>query len=47
LPRFKIPVAFHGWPEGYSVEGYSGMKVDRVSFRERALRLHRDKRTPG
>ena len=47
LPRFKIPVAFHGWPEGYSVEGYSGMKVDRVSFRERALRLHRDERTPG
>jgi o-succinylbenzoate---CoA ligase len=47
LPRFKIPVAFHGWPEGYSAEGYSGMKVDRVSFREWALRLHRDERTPG
>jgi O-succinylbenzoic acid--CoA ligase len=42
LPRFKIPIAFHGWPEGSS-----GMKVDRVSFRERAFRLHRDERTPG
>jgi o-succinylbenzoate---CoA ligase len=38
LPRFKIPVAFHGWPEGAG-----GMKVDRTSFRERARRLHRDK----
>jgi O-succinylbenzoic acid--CoA ligase len=35
LPRFKIPIAFHGWPEE------SGeMKVNRASFRERALRLH-------
>jgi o-succinylbenzoate---CoA ligase len=34
LPRFKIPAAFHGWPE---VAG--GMKVDRAFFRERARRL--------
>jgi O-succinylbenzoic acid--CoA ligase len=39
LPRFKIPVAFHGWPE---VTG--GMKLDRASFRESARRLHRDSR---
>ncbi len=36
LPRFKIPVAFHRWPEGTG-----GMKVDRASFRERARRLRR------
>jgi O-succinylbenzoic acid--CoA ligase len=36
LPRFKIPVAFHRWPE--EVEG---MKVDRALFGERARRLHR------
>ena len=35
LPRFKIPVAFHGWPEERG-----GMKVDRASFREHALRLY-------
>ena len=35
LPRFKIPVAFHPWPAETG-----GMKVDRGSFRERALRLH-------
>jgi o-succinylbenzoate---CoA ligase len=34
LPRFKIPAAFHGWPEEAG-----GMKVDRASLRERALRL--------
>jgi o-succinylbenzoate---CoA ligase len=38
LPRFKIPVAFHGWPEEAG-----GMKVDRAFFRERARRLHRDR----
>jgi O-succinylbenzoic acid--CoA ligase len=42
LPRFKIPVAFHGWPEEAG-----GMKLDRASFRERARRLHRDKETPA
>ena len=35
LPRFKIPVAFHGWPEERG-----GMKVDRATFREYALRLY-------
>ena len=39
LPRFKIPIAFHGWPEETG-----GMKVNRVTFRERALRLHLDRR---
>jgi O-succinylbenzoic acid--CoA ligase len=34
LPRFKIPVDFHGWPEEVG-----GMKVDRAFFRERARRL--------
>jgi o-succinylbenzoate---CoA ligase len=34
LPRFKIPVAFHSWPEEVR-----GMKVDRAFFRERARRL--------
>jgi o-succinylbenzoate---CoA ligase len=38
LPRFKIPVAFHRWPEEAEP---GGMKVDRASFRERARRLHR------
>jgi O-succinylbenzoic acid--CoA ligase len=33
LPRFKIPVAFHEWPGGGG-----GMKVNRRSLRERALR---------
>jgi o-succinylbenzoate---CoA ligase len=37
LPRFKIPISFHLWP---SETG--GMKVDRGSFRELALRLHLD-----
>ncbi len=32
LPRFKIPVAFYGWPE----DAASGMKVDRKFFRELA-----------
>jgi O-succinylbenzoic acid--CoA ligase len=36
LPRFKIPAAFHGWPEE---AGPGGMKVDRAFFRERALQL--------
>ena len=35
LPGFKIPVAFHGWPEERA-----GMKVDRASFREHALRMY-------
>ena len=39
LPRFKMPIAFHGWPEETG-----GMKVSRVSFRDRALRLHLDGR---
>jgi o-succinylbenzoate---CoA ligase len=38
LPRFKIPVAFHRWPEEAEP---GGMKVDRASFCERARRLHR------
>jgi O-succinylbenzoic acid--CoA ligase len=42
LPRFKIPVAFHGWSEEAG-----GMKVDRASFRERARRLHRSERNPA
>jgi O-succinylbenzoic acid--CoA ligase len=37
LPRFKIPISFHAWPEEVA-----GMKLDRESFRERALRLRRD-----
>ena len=36
LPRFKIPVAFHEWPGETG-----GIKPDRASLRERALRLHR------
>ena len=36
LPRFKIPVAFHGW-----LEETGGMKPDRASLRERARRLRR------
>jgi O-succinylbenzoic acid--CoA ligase len=35
LPRFKIPIAFHPWPE----ETRRGMKVDRVALVERARRL--------
>jgi o-succinylbenzoate---CoA ligase len=37
LPRFKIPVAFHGWPEGVE-----GIKADRAFFRERARQLYRE-----
>ena len=37
LQRFKIPVAFHGWPEDVG-----GMKVDRNFFRERARWLVRE-----
>ena len=36
LPRFKIPVAFHGW-----LEETGGMKPDRALLRERARRLRR------
>ncbi len=39
LPRFKIPVAFYGWPEGVG-----GMKLDRASFRESARQVYRDSR---
>jgi len=35
LPRFKIPVSFHPWPE----EARPGMKVDRSALVERARRL--------
>lgn len=38
LPRFKIPVAFYGWPE----EAPAGMKPDRVFFRELARLLHEE-----
>jgi O-succinylbenzoic acid--CoA ligase len=41
LPRFKVPVAFHG---GLGETG--GMKPDRPSLRERARRLHRGERDP-
>lgn len=37
LPRFKIPVTFHEWPE---FAGLEGMKPDRAAFRE----LARDRR---
>jgi O-succinylbenzoic acid--CoA ligase len=37
LPRFKIPVSFHAWPEGAE-----SMKVDRTAFGERARRLGRE-----
>ena len=37
LPRFKIPISFHRWPE----EAPRGMKVDRAALRERALRLRK------
>jgi O-succinylbenzoic acid--CoA ligase len=37
LPRFKIPIYFHPWPE----EVPQGMKADRAALGERALRLHR------
>jgi O-succinylbenzoic acid--CoA ligase len=35
LPRFKIPISFHPWPES---EG-RGMKADRAALGEQALRL--------
>jgi o-succinylbenzoate---CoA ligase len=35
LPRFKIPISFHPWPE----EARRGMKVDRSALVERARRL--------
>jgi O-succinylbenzoic acid--CoA ligase len=35
LPRFKIPLSFHPWPE----EARRGMKADRAALRERAQRL--------
>jgi O-succinylbenzoic acid--CoA ligase len=36
LPRFKIPISFHPWPE----EARRGMKADRTALGERARRLH-------
>jgi O-succinylbenzoic acid--CoA ligase len=38
LPRFKIPISFHPWPE----EAPRGMKVDRTALYERALRLRNE-----
>ena len=35
LPRFKIPISFHPWPE----ETRRGMKADRAALVERARRL--------
>jgi o-succinylbenzoate---CoA ligase len=35
LPRFKIPISFHPWPE----EARRGMKADRAALREWARRL--------
>jgi O-succinylbenzoic acid--CoA ligase len=37
LPRFKIPIYFHPWPE----EMPRGMKADRAALGEWAQRLHR------
>ncbi len=37
LPRFKIPVAFYGWPENADS---GGMKLDRKFFRGLASRIH-------
>ncbi|MGF1471078.1 MAG: o-succinylbenzoate--CoA ligase [Rubrobacteraceae bacterium] len=39
LPRYKIPVAFYRWPEEAD-DG--GMKVDRVFFKDLALRFYSD-----
>ncbi len=36
LPRFKVPMAFYGWPEDADA---GGMKPDRAFFRSRALAL--------
>jgi o-succinylbenzoate---CoA ligase len=41
LPRFKIPIYFHPWPEGTR----SGMKADRATLGELARRL-RDRFAP-
>jgi O-succinylbenzoic acid--CoA ligase len=38
LPRFKVPISFHAWPDE---EWGGGMKVDRATLRERAHRLRR------
>ena len=35
LPRLKIPISFHPWPE----EAPRGLKADRMALGERALRL--------
>jgi O-succinylbenzoic acid--CoA ligase len=35
LPRFKIPIFFHPWPDSAG-----SMKVDRTALAERALRLY-------
>ncbi|CAN5671573.1 o-succinylbenzoate--CoA ligase [soil metagenome] len=35
LPRYKIPIVFHPWPE----QARPGMKADRPSLRERARQL--------
>ncbi len=37
LPRFKIPISFHPWPE----EARRGMKADRAALDELARRLHK------
>ncbi len=37
LPRFKIPTAFHPWPD----ETHRGMKPDRNTLRQRAQRLQK------
>jgi O-succinylbenzoic acid--CoA ligase len=42
LPGFKIPVAFHAWPDE---AGPGGMKVDRAFFREHARWLHHEGRS--
>jgi hypothetical protein len=39
LPRFKIPVVFHDWPEEAGLEE---MKVDRAFFQERASQSRRE-----
>ena len=38
LPRFKIPISFHPWPE----EARRGMKADRTALRGLALRLRNE-----
>ena len=39
LPRFKVPMAFYGWPDDADT---GGMKPDRRFFREVALRIRRE-----